>query len=102
MTTYSINDIPIGAANAITRPALARLWGVDDRTVRERISIMRQLDYGDNYVIVSHSRCGAKGYYRTDDPEHIRHFINETRKRVRSTVAPIAQAERVLKQLAQQ
>ena len=33
---HKIDDIPIGAENAITREALARKWGTNDRTARER------------------------------------------------------------------
>ena len=65
--SFSDADIPIGAENAITRAELARKWGVNDRTARERIAALRADDNGDGYVIVSHSRGGVHGYYRTND-----------------------------------
>jgi hypothetical protein len=45
---------------------------------------------------VSHSRGGVRGYYRTDKPDEIRHFIHETRKRAANTAKPIEYARRVL------
>lgn len=91
------NDIPVGKENAVTRAQLAKKWGVDDRTVRYRIAAMRAEDNGDDYIIVSHSRGGVKGYYRTDNPEEIRHFFMETKKRAINTFKPLKKMRRVLK-----
>lgn len=93
---YSEADIPIGAENAITRAELARKWGVDDRTARERIAELRAQDNGDEYVIVSHSRGSVRGYYRTNDPEVIKRYVNEVHSRARNTFLPLRKARRVL------
>lgn len=94
-----IEDIPIGRENAISRADLKRRWNCDDRTMRIHVADLRAEDNGDNYVIVSHSRSGVKGYYRTDKPEEISYFINEINKRITSTRKPLAKAERVLKEV---
>ena len=92
---HRIDDIPIGAENAITREALARKWNTNDRTAREIIAKLRADDNGDGYVIVSHSN--GRGYYRTDNIEQIRHFKNEMEKRARNTFLPLRKARRILK-----
>ena len=94
--SFSDTDIPIGADNAITRAELARKWGVNDRTARERIAVLRAEDNGDGYVIVSHSRGGVHGYYRTNDTETIRRYANEVRSRAVNTFLPMRKALRVL------
>ena len=93
---YSEADIPIGAENAITRAELARKWGVNDRLARRRIAELRAEDNGDEYVIVSHSRGGVRGYYRTNDPEVIKRYVNEVHSRARNTFLPLRKARRVL------
>ena len=97
--SYSDKDIPIGAENAITRAELARKWGVCDRIARSRIAELRADDNGDGYVIVSHSRCGVRGYYRTDDPDTIRRYVNEVHSRAQNTFLPLRKARRVLIQI---
>ena len=94
--SFSDTDIPIGAENAITRAELARKWGVNDRTARERIAALRADDNGDGYVIVSHSRGGVHGYYRTNDTETIRRYANEVNSRAVNTFLPLRKARRVL------
>ena len=94
--SFSDTDIPIGAENAITRAELARKWGVNDRTARERIAALRAEDNGDGYVIVSHSRGGVHGYYRTNDTETIRRYANEVNRRAVNTFLPLRKARRVL------
>ena len=94
--SFSDADIPIGAENAITRAELAWKWGVNDRTARERIAALRAADNGDGYVIVSHSRGGVRGYYRTNDPEVIKRYVNEVHSRARNTFLPLRKARRVL------
>ena len=92
----SYEDIPIGKENAISRAALARKWGMTDRLARRTISRLRAEDNGDGYVIVAYS--SGKGYYRTDDPDEIDHFVKEMTKRARNTFAPLKKARRVLKE----
>lgn len=94
--THSPEDIPVGAENAITRAALCSKWGVGDRDVREIIARLRAEDNGDSYVIVSHSN--GRGYYRTDNPEQIRHFYRETMNRARNTFLPLKKVRRLLKE----
>ena len=96
MNGFSDTDIPIGAENAITRAELARKWGVSDREARRIVAALRADDNGDGYVIVSHSRCGARGYYRTDDPDTIKRYVNEVHSRARNTLLPLRKARRVL------
>ena len=94
--SFSDTDIPIGAENAITRAELARKWGVNDRLARRRIAELRAQDNGDEYVIVSHSRGSVRGYYRTNDPEVIKRYVNEVHSRARNTFLPLRKARRVL------
>lgn len=94
---HRMEDIPIGAENAISRRELARKWNTSDRAVREIIAQLREQDNGDRYVIVSHSG-GRGGYYRTDDPILIRHYYNETMNRARSTFKPLKKVRRVLRE----
>lgn len=94
--SYSEKDIPIGAENAISRAELARKWGVCDRIARSRIAELRADDNGDGYVIVSHSRGGVHGYYRTNDTETIRRYANEVHSRAQNTFLPLRKARRVL------
>ena len=93
---FSDNDIPIGAENAITRTELTSIWGVSDREARRRIAALRSDDNGDGYVIVSHSRGGVHGYYRTNDNETIRRYAEEVYNRARNTFIPLRKAHRVL------
>lgn len=88
--------IPIGGAgDAISRAGLAREWGIDDRSVRRRISDLRRFEGDDvRHVICSSSHGG--GYYRTANPDEVRRFIRETTARARHTFAPLAVANRVL------
>lgn len=93
---YNVKDIPVGRENAISRSDLARLWNCNDRTARQRIAELRCKEPVDGTFIVPHSQNGVKGYYRTDKPDEIRHFIHETRKRAANTAKPIENARRVL------
>lgn len=90
------DDIPIGRENAITRAELAHKWGVSDRMARNMIAELRAEDNGDGMIIVAYS--SGKGYYRTDNPAEIDHFIKEMSKRARNTFAPLRKARRVLKE----
>lgn len=93
---YSIKDIPIGRENAISRANLAKLWNCSDRTARERIATLR-CSADERYFIVSYSNGGVSGYYRTNDPIEIQHFLNEMEKRARNTFRPLRRARRLLK-----
>ena len=96
---YSINDIPIGSKNAISRKELAKLWECDDRVARRRIADLRSRVTDDDMFIVSHSRNGTSGYYRTNNADEIRHYLNEGRKRLRNTATPIINARKVLERI---
>ena len=98
---YSVNDIPIGSENAISRAELAKLWECDDRAARRRIAALRANVSDDDMFIVSHSNNGVHGYYRTNNAEEIRHFLNEGRKRLRNTATPIINARKVLERIEQ-
>lgn len=93
---YSITDIPIGRENAISRQDLTRLWHVDDRTARYRIAQFRNKMPADNYFVVSYSRGGVKGYYRTDNADEIMRYVAETCKRLSNTALPLTNAKRIL------
>lgn len=86
--------IPVGRENAVTRSRLCELTGASDREVRRQISQLRSEKSEDDMVIVSVSR--NRGYYRTDNPEEIAHFIAEMRKRIRATRYAIKTAEAAL------
>ena len=89
------NDIPIGRKNAITKEALMKKWDTkNERTVRLIISELRNMDNGDNYIIVSFSN--GKGYYRTDDYREIERYRKETINRARHTFIPLRKINRVL------
>ena len=96
MNGFSDIDIPIGKEHAITRAELAQKWGVSDREARRRIAMLRADDNGDGYVIVSHSRGGVRGYYRTNDTETIMRYTNEVHSRAVNTFLPLRKARRVL------
>ena len=65
------------------------------------ITIIRAEDNGDDLIIVSQSRGGVNGYWRTDGPEEIRYFFNETKKRAINTFKPLKKMRRVLKNVSQ-
>ena len=96
---YKLDDIPIGAENAISRKNLADLWNVNDREARRIVADLRTIDDGTDYVIVSVSR--DSGYYRTQNPVEINHFVNEMHKRIRSTYRAIKAAKRIVRRLEQ-
>ena len=98
---YAYTDIPLGRENAISRAALASFWNCDDRTVRDRIARLRSKESPDGTFIVSHSQGCVKGYYRTDKPDEIRHYINEGRKRIRNTQIPVDNAQKLLKAITE-
>lgn len=85
--------IPIGRENAVTRRQLCELTGMNDREVRRQISQLRSVDDGTELVIVSLSN--GRGYYRSSNPDEIRHFIAEMRKRNRMVFRTIRTAEQV-------
>lgn len=77
--------IPVGRDNAITRQRLCEITGQNDRTVRHQISELRAKDDGSDMVIVSVSN--GRGYFRSNNPDDIRHFIAEMQKRNRMRAA---------------
>lgn len=88
-------DVPIGKENAISRYELCKLWGdISERTVRSFIASLREMDNGDDYVIVSLSHC--RGYYRTSDPEEIKAYRKETMNRAKNTFIPLKKVNRIL------
>lgn len=97
---YKLEDIPIGSENAISREDLAALWSVSDRKARKNISELREIDDGSNYVLVAVSK--GSGYYRTQNLCEINHFLNEMRKRIRSTYRAIMVALRIKQRLERQ
>lgn len=88
------NDIPTGKKNAITKDALIRKWGMTGRAVRNTIREMRLQDFGDDYIIVSHSN--GKGYYKTNNLKEIEEYKKEVLNRGRHTFAPLAKVNRIL------
>ena len=89
--------IPIGRENAVTRRQLCELTGMNDREVRRQISELRSVDDGTELVIVSLSN--GRGYYRSSNPDEIRHFIAEMQKRNRMVNQAITIAKRTLRRI---
>ena len=91
-------DIPFGRKNAISRERLRALWGMSDRDMRDTIAWLREHDPNDDYIIISRSEAPG-GYYRSDDPEEIRLYMGETKRRAIHTFKPLKKARRVLAKL---
>lgn len=89
--------IPVGRDNAVTRQRLCDITGLNDREVRRQISELRAKDDDSNLVIVSVSN--GRGYFRSDNPDDIRHFIAEMQKRNRMVYQAIKIAKRTLKRI---
>lgn len=89
--------IPIGHASAISRRGLCNVTGLNDREVRRQISVLRSEYDPEGMVIVSVST--GNGYYRTNNPDEIEHFVNEMRHRNRATYRAIKTAEATLRHL---
>lgn len=87
--------IPIGKENAITRAELARLWSMDDRTVRETVARMRINQTDDPYAILS-SSCNPPGYWRSDIRAELERYVKEGQARAKNTIAALGDARRVL------
>lgn len=88
--------LPIGSRNAISRQELSRLWDLGDRAVRQVIAELRQMDFGDEFIIVSYS--DGKGYYRTSDIAEIEAFTAEMRSRALQIFAPLKKANRIIRE----
>jgi chromosome segregation and condensation protein ScpB len=89
--------IPVGRDNAVTRQRLCDITGLNDREVRRQISELRAKDDDSNLVIVSVSN--GRGYFRSNNPDDIRHFIAEMQKRNRMVYQAIKIAKRTLKRI---
>lgn len=89
--------IPVGRDNAISRQRLCAITGQNDRDVRRQISELRAKDDDSNLVIVSLSN--GRGYFRSNNPDDIRHFIAEMQKRNRMVYQAIKIAKRTLKRI---
>ena len=89
--------IPVGRDNAVTRQRLCDITGLNDREVRRQISELRAHDDASNLVIVSVSN--GRGYFRSNNPDDIRHFIAEMQKRNRMVYQAIKIAKRTLKRI---
>ena len=87
--------IPIGRENAITRSDLAKLWKMDDRTVRETIAKMRITPTDDPLAILS-SSTNPPGYWRSDVRAELERYIREGQARAKNTIAALGDAKRVL------
>lgn len=92
------SDIPIGRERAITREALARKWGLNDRTTREVIARLRAEKADTPYAILSTTHS-PKGYWRSDKAEEIEGFIRETEARAKNTFAALRGAKRLLRRI---
>lgn len=93
--TPAREHIPVGKENAITRAELAKLWGMDDRAVRETIATMRARPSDDPYAIISSSH-NPPGYWRSDAFHELERYIRETNARAKNTMRAAADAKRVL------
>lgn len=88
-----LSIIPFGEENAIKRPTLVRLLGVNDRTNRDMISNLRTC------AVILHSPKG--GYYRPTDQEadKVRRYIKQERSRAISNFRSVQFAERYLEDI---
>ena len=92
----SREDIPVGRENAISKKALAALWGCSIREVRATVAELRRTPSQDGFIICSSVQSTA-GYWRTADPGEIREFVRHMESRARATFLAIQEARRVLK-----
>lgn len=86
--------LPTTKESAISREDLCKIWRLSDRAVRAIIQTLRNMDNGDDMVIISSSN--GKGYYRTSDRDAIRAFHKETNSRALSTFGPLKKVNRIL------
>lgn len=89
----SINDIPVGRENAISRARLAEKWDMKDREMRKTIAQMRAVSTNLDYAILSSAQ--VDGYWRSNDPQELDDFIKETSARARSVFVSLRMARRV-------
>lgn len=92
-------DIPVGRENAASKKELMKKWGVSERVVKKIVSDLRYQDQGDNFIIVSSSTNGTKGYYKTDNIEEIKAFEKETLNRGKHTFRPLRKIRRVYERI---
>lgn len=87
-------QIPIGKENAITRPELVALWGMDDRAARKVLHELSHYDNGDDYILIRSSK--NKGFFKTSDPVEIESYRKECINKGRSHFAPLRKINRVV------
>lgn len=84
--------IPFGKENAISRADLVELFGINERTVREGIELIREQN--NTFVIISSSH--HKGYYKTIDPNDVENYINEQTRRAKKILWNLKTAKQFL------
>lgn len=77
MKLYTL--IPIGPENAISKPDLASIVGVDERTLRRMVQSERRV----GRIILTD--CGSGGYFRPDCTRQTIRFIRSMRHRAAET-----------------
>ncbi len=72
-----LNNLSYGKENAISKRELMKLTGLDERSVRSNIAILRK---SKNILICSNSQ--SKGYYFPKDAHEALEFVHETNGRI--------------------
>lgn len=85
--------LPVGAAYAISRRALAALTGLSDRQLRYKISQERKAG-----ALILSTTEGGGGYYRAASADELRRYVQSMRSRSKETLAVIRKAEMILQQ----
>ena len=77
-TEILIAHIPFGRENAVSRDYLAMLLGVTDREMRRLINQARN----EGHIIINDQN--GRGYYQSDDPDHIAKQYKQNQRRALS------------------
>ena len=88
---YILSCIHKGRRNAIKTKDLKRLSGMDERTIRRVIELLRRR----GYVIVS----DVNGYYFPENIRELEIYVDKTDKQARSIFFTLQTARRELKRL---
>ena len=82
-----LNNIPVGEQNAISREKLCAVTGLNDRSVRNNIALLR-----NDFVILYSINHG--GYFRPDreDVLKVKAFVNMEKRRAASILNGIDKA----------